>query len=145
MKRKTIGICVCTLLIATTFACLAPAASAADPDLRVSDLYRGYIGTPRYWQVCYILYNAGSEDIENASFTDAAWYYWGVWYKIATSEIRHTNFYLEAHSYSNAFCWNWYAPPGWHWISQWTDIYEEIPDQNYDNNYKAKYWNWNDL
>jgi len=142
MKTKTI--IIFGLLFATIFAGLAISASAT-PDLRVSDLWRGYIGTTRHWQVGYTLYNAGPTDIENEAFSDAGFYYWGAWYKIAASEQRHTNFDLDAQTYSSNYFYNWYAPPGIHTLSQWTDIYEEVPDSNYDNNYKSMTVNWNDL
>ena len=148
MRGKIIVLIACGLLFATIFIGLSKVASAdtaKQPDLRVSDLWRGYIGPTRYWQVGYTLYNAGQGNIVNAEFSDAGYYYWGAWYKISASEQRHYSFNLESQHYSDDFFYNWYAPPGIHLLSQWTDIYQEVSDSNYDNNYKSVLWNWNDL
>ncbi len=141
--KKMLAVMLATLMSATMFAGMATV--SATPDLRVSDLWRGYIGTTRHWQIGYTLYNAGPTDIEDEAFSDAGWYYWGAWYKIAASEKRHTNFDLDAQTYSDNYFYNWYAPPGIHTLSQWTDIYEEVPDSDYSNNYKQMTRNWNDL
>ena len=144
MRGKIIAIVICGLLCATIFIGLATAVSAT-PDLIVSDIWRGYIEPTRYWQVGYKLYNAGPTNIVNENFTDAGYYLMsGTWYEIAASVQRHYNFYLEGQYYSGSYFYNWYAPPGIHWLSQWTDISEEVPDSNYDNNYKSALWNWND-
>jgi hypothetical protein len=146
MKKKIIRACIYMLLITSIISCFASTTIAEDkPDLRVTSLWRGYIGETRFWQMGYTMYNAGIENIVNENFTDRGYYYWGDWYGIANSSKTHNNFYLNAQTYSDNYFYNWNAPPGNHLFQQWVDIYEEVPDSNYNNNYKQDYWDWDDL
>lgn len=173
MKKKYLAILMATLMTATMLSSIAmaeeetppddveipdslpeeplnaikddhPESGRGYPDLIVTNLGRQYHSSNETWEVWYRLYNNGDADIVDEDFTDKAWIYAsGHWNGIAASEIDHTDFDLAEDTYSSYF--NYYFTPvsGWHVLSQWTDIDDDVDEGNYENNNNYdRLWLW---
>ena len=136
MKKITlvlVGLAIMAMLIPTTI---------ADPDLTVGSLSRTR-NSSLYYTICYTIRNCGSDDLVDATFTDASYIYNdGYWSQLGNSVITHTNFDLPEDQYSGSFCFNFYSPSGIHAFSVWLDIYDEISEESENNNDVWRLWTW---
>ena len=135
MKRKI----TTTLLILITLVLILPMAAQALPDLVVNAARIAWRNGPLDYTIKYQLRNIGPDDLEDATFYDAAYYKEsGKWYIIPSSIIIHVNYDLGASENSEWFYWRSDMPSGWTWWCQCTDIYDDVEEENEENNCKLK-------